>query len=301
MDDEDPDGTSSPSVWTVPDLSARMDAMWELAAIARAWAGQPGDALAERAARVAQLHGFESGATTPAHQASVVAEIRSQLQLAAALAGGNSTPGWDPPDDATLQDQGRVSRRVAAIIAEDLATSIPELGRQLAEPGARFLDVGVGVAHISLGMCQVYPQLRCTGLDVNRRPLALAAGNIAAEMAETRVELRLQSFADLTDVDAFTLAWVPLPFLPSDVAVRGLQALLAALQPGGWVLAACHEPDADEKSAAMTWLHASIIGGNHFTSADTPAMLAELGYTDVSSPASPPGAPKFVLARRARS
>jgi hypothetical protein len=128
--------------------------------------------------------------------------------------------------------------------------------------------------------------------------LGLAAENVAGEKQQSRVELRLQSFGDLADVDAFSLAWVPLPFLPEEVARTGLRALLPALQPGGWLLLACHKPDRDDKATAMTWLQATTIGGSHFTTDDTPPLLAELGYTDISCPEPPPGAPYLVLARR---
>jgi SAM-dependent methyltransferase len=297
MDEDDLKAASVSRSGGIPDLETRLDALWELASVARAWGGEPGTVLTELAQRVARLCGFDLEATTMSEAASLVAGIRSQLQLAAELAEGRSSPGWNPPDDATLQAQGLASRRIADLIGELAAVNL-DLGRQLAAPGARFLDVGVGVAQISLGMCQAFPQLQCIGLDINPRPLSLAADNIAVEKQQARVELRLQSIGDLPEKDAFTLAWVPLPFLPEDVARCALRALLSALAPGGWLLVACHDPDRDEKATAMSWLQATIIGGSHFTTDDTTAVLAEIGYSEISCPPTPPGAPRFVLARR---
>lgn len=285
--------------WVMPDLAQRFDTLWELAALARAWGGEPGNALTDRATRVADLHGFIPAGSTVEQRATVVEAIRAQLELAASLADGTSQPGWNPPADATLQSQGKASRRIAEVITKILAVDYPALGELLAVPGAQFLDIGVGVAQISLGMCAAYPQLRCVGLDVNERPLKLAATNIAEEGRQSRIELRRQSVADLTDIDTYTLAWVPLPFLPAQAARDGLRAILPALRPGGWIVAGCHEADADERTNAMTWLQATVLGGNHFTSVETVALLDDLGYTAITQPPSLSGAPDFILARRA--
>jgi hypothetical protein len=89
-----------------------------------------------------------------------------------------------------------------------------------------------------------------------------------------------------------------LPFLPAVAARTGLRRVLAALRPGGWMLTGCHELDTDSRANAMTWLTATLLGGNHFTSTDTITVLEELSYTAITQPPSPPGTPPFVLARR---
>src|SRR5881397_2577285 len=86
----------------MPDIGTELEALWQLASVARARGGDPGTVLTERAER-APGYGFDLGATTPTHASSLVAEIRSQLQLATALAEGRSTPGWNPQDLVELR------------------------------------------------------------------------------------------------------------------------------------------------------------------------------------------------------
>ena len=136
MADDDLNAARVPPSSVMPDIETQLEAVWALAAVARAWGGEPGAALTERADRVARVHGFDLGSTASTQRESLVAEIRAQLQLATALAEGTSVPGWNPPDDATLQAQGQASRRVADLISGDLVTGHPELGRQLAATGA---------------------------------------------------------------------------------------------------------------------------------------------------------------------
>jgi SAM-dependent methyltransferase len=253
-----------------PDLADRLEAVWQLAAVARALGGDS-DAL---------LTG---------------------LSAAVADAAGSTLPGWDPDDD-TLTTQGRASRRVADLITDVVAGRFPELADHLAAPGARFLDVGVGVAQISIELCRRYPLLQVTGVDINARPLRLAADNVAAADLNDRIDLRQADIAELADAESFTLAWIPMPFLSPGVVRPALSAVHRALRPGGWLLAGCSGQDTDTLANAMNRLRAGILGGGHHTAADTAALLIDLGFTDVHQlPAAPAGPPGLVVARKPSS
>ena len=215
-----------------------MDAVWQLAALARALGGDPDAVLTGLSAAVAVAAGLEVDVPAEQQRAQLLNEIRANLQQAATFAAGASLPGWDPDDD-TLTTQGRASRRVAALIAEVVAGQFPEMADQLAAEGAHFLDVGVGVAQISIELCRRYPQLQVTGVDINPRPLRLAGENVAAENLSDRIDLRHADIAELADSGVFTLAWIPMPFLSPATVRPALSAIHHALRPGGWLLAGC--------------------------------------------------------------
>ena len=197
-----------------PDLADRLDAVWQLAAVARALGGDSDALLTGLSAAVADAAGLEVDGLTEQQREQVLNEIRTTLHQAATFAAGSTLPGWDPDDD-TLTTQGRASRRVADLITDVVAGRFPELADHLAAPGARFLDVGVGVAQISIELCRRYPLLHVTGVDINARPLRLAADNVAAADLNDRIDLRQADIAELADAESFTLAWIPMPFLVS--------------------------------------------------------------------------------------
>jgi 23S rRNA G2445 N2-methylase RlmL len=59
---------------------------------------------------------------------------------------------------------------------------------------------------------------RCVGLDILPRALRLADSELTAAGVRHRVELREQDVQDLSDSEAFDVAWLPLPLRPEDVA-----------------------------------------------------------------------------------
>jgi len=284
-----------------PDLADRLDAVWQLAAVARALGGDSDALLTGLSAAVADAAGLDVDGLTEQQREQVVNEIRTTLHQAATFAAGSTLPGWDPDDD-TLTTQGRASRRVAGLITDVVAGRFPELADHLAAPGARFLDVGVGVAQISIELCRRYPLLHVTGVDINARPLRLAADNLAAADLNDRIDLRQVDIAELADTESFTLAWIPMPFLSPGVVGPALSAVHRALRPGGWLLAGCSGPDTDALAKAMNRLRAGILGGGHHTAADTAALLIDLGFTDVHQlSAMPAGPPGLVVARKPSS
>jgi predicted O-methyltransferase YrrM len=81
--------------------------------------------------------------------------------------------------------------------------------------------------------CASSSPLRVVGLDPFDTPLALARRNVAEAGLADRIELRPQRVQDLAEENRYDLAWVPVKFLPADVAARGLHRVHAALRPGG--------------------------------------------------------------------
>jgi len=138
-------------------------------------------------------------------------------------------PGWVLRDTATLQALGQASRQnVRSIVA--LASDRPGLAASLA---GRFLDFGTGVGAMALEAAEQCPSMQVVGIDIWEPSLALARANIAASSHAARVEIRAQDVTKLDEFAAYTLAWLPAPFLPQAVAEAAPDRLAVALAPSG--------------------------------------------------------------------
>ena len=175
----------------------------------------------------------------PPARTDLLGEIRSVMMqsLAYVDASTHDSPsrGWYHTNPRLLQAQGDSSVGFAGVLRERLAARLG-LDERLAQPSARFLDVGVGVGALSIAMCRAFPAVRAVGLDVFDVPLAIARENVVRAELVDRVELRQLAVEDLRDEAAYDLAWLPACFLPPSSLQSALARIHAALRPGGWVL-----------------------------------------------------------------
>ena len=168
-------------------------------------------------------------------QAAALALIQTIFRQALDLLENPARPpGWSYTDPDILQSQGQVSRSIVRGI-EALAAQRPALCEALRRPGA-FLDVGTGVGWLAIEAARSWPALRVVGIDPWEPALALARKNLAASGVAERVELRSQGGQFLQEEAAFTLAWLPGPFIPEEIAEQALERVHRALVPGGWLI-----------------------------------------------------------------
>ena len=74
------------------------------------------------------------------------------------------------------------------------------------------------MAALALEAATQHPSLRVVGIDIWEPALALARANVASSPHAERIELRKQDVTSIDDVAAYTLAWLPAPFLAKEVA-----------------------------------------------------------------------------------
>jgi 2-polyprenyl-3-methyl-5-hydroxy-6-metoxy-1,4-benzoquinol methylase len=217
----------------------------------------------------------------PGSRAVLRGDYRSALYQAAAYlraAGEPASAGWHHTDPLILQAQGDGSSMFATGLKLRLAQQLGDLGARLGRPGARFLDVGVGVAALSIAMCREFPALSAVGLDPYEVPLALARSNVTAAGLHDRIELRPITVHQLRDEAAFDLAWLPHFFLGRREAVaEGLARIRAALRPGGWVLVPALNPAAGAAQRAVWSLVLESWGGPALQAAEVEPLVAEAG------------------------
>ncbi|HXL31906.1 MAG TPA: methyltransferase [Bradyrhizobium sp.] len=193
-----------------------------------------------------------------------------------------------------LQARGRASRNVVDRIVE-LVAERPALAAALT---GRLLDVGTGVGAVALEAAARSPSLAVVGLDVWEPALALARVNVAASPDAARIEIRAQDVTRLVETAAYTLAWLPAPFLSQEVARAALDRLAAALARGGYLVVGLYLPPADPTGAALAALRLIRSGGHVWESAAMVAELRSRGFIAVETCAGPPGV-TFVLGRLA--
>ncbi|HET6969438.1 MAG TPA: class I SAM-dependent methyltransferase, partial [Ornithinibacter sp.] len=147
---------------------------------------------------------------------------------------------------------------------------------------ARFLDVGVGVAAISAGLCQLYDGLTCVGVDVLPHVLGLGASELQRLGLSDRVVLRQQSVADLPDLAAFDLAWLPQPFVPRAAFEAGVARVHRALSPDRWVVVPLAATTASEPFEVAVFAHsAHVLGGGPMSTQEAESLLVGAGFVDV--------------------
>jgi SAM-dependent methyltransferase len=235
----------------------------------------------------------------------LTAELRStRLQTAdlmeRAACGTITLGGWNYSDPDLLEAQGERSAEPVAPWAERLFPNLEGLSERLSEATASFLDVGTGVGRLTIEMCRHFPNLRVVGIDPFETALTLARRNVAEAGLGRRVELRPERVEDLTDDRCYDLAWVPVMFLPADVAARGLHLVRTALRPSGWAVLGSLAAAGAEIQPAILRLVSHLYGsGGNLSPEQATAMLVAAGYEAVRVlPAIPGVAPRTIIGRR---
>lgn len=235
------------------------------------------------------------------------ADLRSTQLLAAELvarlrAGGAQAQGWRYSDPALLEAQGVRSIEAVPIWAERLFPALDGLCAALDASTASFLDVGTGVGRLAMAMCEQYPALRVVGIDPFETSLELARRNVADAGLEDRIELRPQRVQDLADENCYDLAWVPVQFLPADVAARGLHRVRAALRPGGWVVLGSVAAGGEGLQPAVLRLVGLLFGSGRLFPDHAAEMLRAAAYDRIQILPPAPGVPiRMVVGRRPAS
>jgi len=204
------------------------------------------------------------------------------LRRALSHASGQAL-GWANEDSETIVAFGRVTGHGGDVIADQLLPQLPTIETAFREGRATFLDVGVGVAAISIRLVERLPGTRAVGLDVLPHVLELAQAEVARRGLSDSIELRLQSVADLHDQDRYDLAWVPQGFIPRDAFLDGIHNVFRALTPGGALLVpvALH-PDAPEFARARFIHSAFLIEGSTITPGELVDHLNAAGFSNLA-------------------
>ena len=206
--------------------------------------------------------------------------------------------GWVYTDPVVLQSQGQSSGAVPPLIAS-IAHTLDGLTDALAREGARILDIGSGVAALSISCCRIWPAASVVGVDPWEPAMKLAVQNVSEAGLEDRITLRPIAIEDITDTDSFDLAWMPAPFLPRSVLESSIPMVARSLRPGGWLVLGRYAAPREALPEALADLRTVRGGGTPLSEDDAVALLERGGLANVRSVPSEWMAPiRFVAGQR---
>lgn len=179
-----------------------------------------------------------------------------------------------------ISARGSASAAAATALVAEIVPTMTSSHQALLSGTGEFLDVGVGAGVVATTICDAFPGVRAVGIDVLPDALALAREAAARRAVTGQLELRLQSVADLTEVDRFHLAWLPQVFVPRVDLDRGIVAVYRALRPDGWLVlpAASISACRSDLDRATVRHDAAVKGGGLLTDAEVQNLLLAAGF-----------------------
>ena len=134
------------------------------------------------------------------------------------------------------------------------------------------------------------------------RALRLADSELTAVGVRHRLELREQDVQDLSDSEAFDVAWLPLPLLPEDVARTAISGVTRALRTDGWLVVTANrlDPNPNPLQEALERLRILTEGGCRAPRDEVGAWLDAAGVVDVQEIAMPHEARVIITGRTSR-
>jgi hypothetical protein len=205
-------------------------------------------------------------------------------------------------DRVILQAQGDSSAGLVSALKGNLIPSMGDLASRLERAGARFLDVGVGVASLAIAMCRAFPQIRVLGVDSYDLPLVMARENVARAGLEARIDLVQRAIETLGEEEAFDLAWLPTFFIAEPARPAATARVHAALRPSGWIVYPTGSNAASSaQQNAVFGLVQHLWGGRALSGERAESLLREAGFETVRSVPGPTWAPAMVVGQRRAS
>ncbi len=229
----------------------------------------------------------------------ILDEIRMTLLHAAAPLRSPESPGWAFTDGEVLRGTGAASSRFPLTLKRFMSQH-EGLSERLESSTASFLDVGVGVAAISISMARTWPNLKVVGIDPWEPSLSIARKNVAAANLSARIELRKQTVQSLEDREVFDLAFFPSFFIPAFVVEEALTRVHQSLRPGGWISFSLQSPGSSALTAALARLRTVSWGGHPWSVEEAESLLQGADYVQVQTLRGPsPSAGLRIIGRRA--
>lgn len=273
------------------------EAIWATAALVLAIQGAGAAEQMEAAQAVLEARGLDAVTRLSASEAAgLAAQAAAPVHQVAALLRGEGVM-WAAQSDEALLAQGRASAQGAAAFAQFGLPMLAGLEEAFAD-GARMLDVGTGVAALAVAYAELFPRLTVVGIDVLPRVLALAAHTVVTSSVGDRVILREQDVSSLDEHDTYAFAWLPAPFIPESALEVGVQRVVAALRPGGWLMLGHGKYGGSSVNDAVGRFKTIAYGGTALDDEQAEGLLGSAGLVDVSTVPTPQGSPAITVARK---
>jgi hypothetical protein len=103
---------------------------------------------------------------------------------------------------------------------------------------------------------------------------------------------------ELSEAQAFDLAWLPGAFLPGQAIAEALARIHEALRPGGWLIFAMLRSGDDALVDALARLRTVLLGGCLWRAQEIEAQLQRAAFGETRVLPSPPGGSMAMIAAR---
>jgi len=173
-----------------------------------------------------------------------------------------------------------VLRASAQSVAQALfenAKERPALGEAL---GGRVLEVGAGLAALSLALAKLFPTTRFTAMDSNSSATKVAQVHVAASGFAARFAIRLRDLIHIDERASYNVAWLPAPFLPREGARIALDRLTLAIKPRGFLIIGNAVTNGDASATAST-PRLLRSNGHLWRTEELSGILRHQGYGDI--------------------
>lgn len=265
-DTEPGTNASSPA----PQVAAAIDLLLELGLLERA------DMSFAWSQEMKEFVGREGADVSLAH-------IRTTLlQAGAAISGrlgGRDGADWTS-DAEVVRSQGRRSRQIVQFMIDSLSLLDPDIQGRLSSAGALFLDAGAGAGDISIEMATNFPTLHVVALEPADTALRVLREHVDRSGLGSRLQVRRGRLEELSDNALYTLAWVPLDFISTDVVETALLRTCDALVAGGW-LAIATPSSQSSPAAAVARFRSALWSGSDLNGTQLIRLLEGLGFVSV--------------------
>jgi len=122
------------------------------------------------------------------------------------------------------------------IFVAGILPDLPEIDVLLVE-GAEVLDAGCGTGHLGLLLCENYPAVRYTGVDLDEAAIVDGRRDAVAAGLQERVSLLAQPVTASPGASFdVALLFLSLHEIAMEERVTALSAVRESLKPGGWLL-----------------------------------------------------------------
>ncbi|MER6140321.1 acyl-CoA dehydrogenase family protein [Streptomyces sparsogenes] len=223
--------------------------------------------------RYAVVEGLERVLIGGPRASAFAARLRRALDGGARLRGGKPDPGGAAPAGC-----GGEAAPLADALVNSLLGRLEGLPELLDRPGAQ-----VGCAAGDGGRSAVELARHIPFVPV----LALEPEPVAADAVRVggggggEVRVRVAGPAGFAEGDRLALAWLPAAGLPAGELRSAVEAAVAALLPGGWVVLPCPLPPKRPLGAAAARLDLALAGGRVPDDGEVEGVLAAVGLGHV--------------------
>lgn len=145
----------------------------------------------------------------------------------------------------------------------------------------RMLEIGAGLAALSLGLAKQFPTARFTAIDNDSGAAAVARLHVAASGFTSRFSVRLRDVIHVDEQAVYTAAWLPAPFLSRQGAKTALDRLTLAIAPRGFLIIGNVLPLGDDAATAATGARLLRSAGHVWRSEELADILIPRGYREI--------------------